>query len=279
MAGGSAGPRVAPSVSQGWFCASQGACGRAVIRAQAVAMACAQGQVAGIFSRRRRPPRTSFPAACRTRSQGLWFCSGQVAVQGDEPQPGQQGRGDQGDGQPRGVHREVVRGEPADPAVLPGTDAVLNPGVHPVGSVDVAQLGAPAAQPGGHVRYPQAVTPAVLGLEQAQLGTGVRPLPAGEDAHRLRPAVQLVPSRAFAQQPGQLGDVRFFDPAPRMPAGLVRAGTIGAALAHLAALIDGDLPGLLRDEPDRGALAGAQLPADRVGQLIAAAGRPADPGG
>ena len=30
-------------------------------------MSSAQGQVAGIFSRRWRPPRTSFPAACRTR--------------------------------------------------------------------------------------------------------------------------------------------------------------------------------------------------------------------
>src|SRR6266581_1215279 len=26
-------------------------------------------------------------------TQGLWFCFGQVAVQGDTPQPGQQGRG------------------------------------------------------------------------------------------------------------------------------------------------------------------------------------------
>jgi len=74
--------------------------------------------------------------------------------------------------------------------------------------------------------------------------------------------------RTFAQQPGQLGDVRFFDPAPRMPAGPVRAGVTGPALAHLAALIDGDLPGLRRDQPDRGALAGAQLPADGVGQLV-----------
>ena len=57
-----------------------------------------------------------------------------------------------------------------------------------------------------------------------------------------------------------------------MPAGPVRAGVTGPALAHLAALIDGDLPGLLRDQPDRGALAGAEFPADGVGQLIAAAG-------
>ena len=67
VAGGSTGPGITPSVWQGWLFSGQGACGRALIRAQAVAMACAQGQVAGIFSRRRRPPRTSFPAACRTR--------------------------------------------------------------------------------------------------------------------------------------------------------------------------------------------------------------------
>ena len=166
-----------------------------------------------------------------------------------------------------------MRGEPADPAVLPGADAVLNPRVHPVRSVDIAQLGPPAAQLGGHVRYPQGVTPAVLGLEQAQLGAGMRPLPAGEDPHRRRPAVQLVPARAFAQQPGQLGDVRFFDPAPRMPAGRSAQASAGPALAHLAALIDGDLPGLRRDEPDRVALAGAQLPADGVGQLVPGPGR------
>ena len=153
-------------------------------------------------------------------------------------------------------------GEPADPAVLPGADAVLNPRVHPVGGVDVAQLGAPAAQPGGHVRYPQGVTPAVPGLEQDQLGTRMRPLTAGEDPHRLRPAVQLIPVRPLAQQSGQLSDVRFFHPAPSMRAGPVRAGAIGAALAHFPALIDGDLPGFLRDQPDRGALAAAEFPAD-----------------
>ena len=78
--------------------------------------------------------------------------------------------------------------EPADPAVLPGADAVLSPRVHPMRSVDVAQLGPPAPQPGGHVRDPQAVTPAVLGLGQAQLGAGVRPLPAGEDAYAGQPS-------------------------------------------------------------------------------------------
>jgi len=53
-----------------------------------------------------------------------------------------------------------------------------------------------------------------------------------------------------------------------MPAGPVRAGGSGPPLAHLAALIDRDLPGLRRGQPDRGALAGAQVPADGVGQLV-----------
>ena len=55
----------------------------------------AQGQVAGILSRRlRRPPRTSFPVGVQDPAQSLWFCFGQVAVQGDKPLPGQQGRGE-----------------------------------------------------------------------------------------------------------------------------------------------------------------------------------------
>ena len=52
-------------------------------------------------------------------TSGLWFCSGQVVVQGDEPQPGQQDRGDQGDGQPRGVHREIMRGNRPIPQSFP----------------------------------------------------------------------------------------------------------------------------------------------------------------
>jgi hypothetical protein len=44
----------------------------------------------------------------------------------------------------------------------------------------------------------------------------VRALAAGEDPHLFRPPRQLVPGRALAQQPGQLGDVRSFDPAPAM---------------------------------------------------------------
>jgi hypothetical protein len=53
-----------------------------------------------------------------------------------------------------------------------------------------------------------------------------------------------------------------------MPAAPVRAGTLGAALAHLATLADRDLPGLPRDQHDRGGFVCAQVPADGVGQLV-----------
>jgi hypothetical protein len=45
--------------------------------------------------------------------------------------------------------------------------------------------------------------------------------------------------RAFAQQAGQFGDVRFFDPAGPVRAAGVRAGAAGAALADLAMGVDG----------------------------------------
>jgi hypothetical protein len=54
-------------------------------------------------------------------------------------------------------------------------------------------------------------------------------LAAGEDAHALWPAGQLVAVWSFAQQPGQPGHVRFGDLAPRMCAAGVGAGLIRAA--------------------------------------------------
>src|SRR5450755_2464079 len=169
------------------------------------------------------------------------------------------------------VSSSVNRGEMADSAVFPGPDRVLDPGLDPVRGIDIGGLPEPAFSAGGPVRGPQAVPPAVHGLEQGQLRAGMRPLAAREDPHRRGPAAQLVPARAAAQQPGQLGDVRFLDPARPVRAGSVAAGVIGAALADLAAAVDRDLPGLLRDQPQRCFLPLAQRPADRVGQLIAAA--------
>jgi hypothetical protein len=97
---------------------------------------------------------------------------------------------------------------------------------------------------------------------------GVRALAAGKDPHRLGPAGDLVAGRPFAEQAGQLGDVRFLDPAAAVRAVPITAGVAGSALADLAALIDGDLPGSLGHQLDRAAFPLAQLPADRVGQLI-----------
>jgi hypothetical protein len=61
--------------------------------------------------------------------------------------------------------------------------------------------------------------------------------------------------------------VRFFDPAPAVPAAQVAAGAVGAALADLAAGVDGDLPGLFRDGGDGGLLPLAELPAGGVDDL------------
>ncbi len=46
-----------------------------------------------------------------------------------------------------------------------------------------------------------------------------------------------------------------------MRAAPVRAGVTGAAFPDLAAVIDGDLPGILWGRPDRVPLAPAQIPA------------------
>ena len=148
--------------------------------------------------------------------------------------------------------------ELADAAVFPGPDGVFDPGVDPVGDVEVGILAQPAFRDRGPVRHPQAVSPAVPGLEQGELGTGMRPLAPGEDPHRLGPAAQLVPGGAVAQQRRQLGDVRIFDPAPAPGALQVAARLVSAPLTDLAAGIDRDLPGAGRDGADRSALPAAQ---------------------
>jgi hypothetical protein len=58
--------------------------------------------------------------------------------------------------------------------------------------------------------------------------------------------------------------VGFLDPAGAVPALQVRAGLIGAAFADLAAVIDGDLPCVLGNQPDRGFLTRIEFPPARV---------------
>src|SRR6266516_506982 len=202
-------------------------------------------------------------------AQRLRLGPGEVAVQGQQLQPGQQDARGHGRVQPGLVQPVVMRWEMAEPGVLAGADHVLHPGMDAVGCVDVGALAQPAPRVRGPVRYPQAVAPAVFGLEQGQLRAGVRPLPAREDPHRLRPGAELVAAGAFAQQPGQLGDVRFFYPALAVRAARIGAGVTGAALADLALAVDRGLPCRPGDLADRGPLPRAQLPADGVGELVA----------
>src|SRR5438094_10482199 len=97
-------------------------------------------------------------------------------------------------------------------------------------------------------------------------------LAAGEDTHRLWPAGQLVAGGSLPQQAGQLGDVGFLDPAGPVPAADVAAGSIGAALADLPAVIDRDLPRIGGDQPDRRLLPRVQLPPGRADDRAPAAG-------
>ena len=93
---------------------------------------------------------------------------------------------------------QQVAGELADPRFLPGADGILHPCVHPVGGVDVGGLATPAAGGTGQVGDPQGVPPAVLGLEQGQLGARMRPFTAGEHPHGAGPAGELVTGPAAA---------------------------------------------------------------------------------
>lgn len=66
------------------------------MRCQAATVSSAQGQVARIFSCRLRPPRLILGGGVQDAvALGLGLGSGQGTVGGEQPQPGQQGRGDQ----------------------------------------------------------------------------------------------------------------------------------------------------------------------------------------
>lgn len=112
---------------------------------------------------------------------------------------------------------------------------ILLPGVHPVGGVEVGRLAQPVLRGLGAVGDSQGVAPPVLGLEPRRLRPGVGALAAHEHPHRGRPGARLIPARAVAQQPGQLGDVGLFDPAAGVPAPGAVAGVLGEAFAQLAA--------------------------------------------
>jgi len=87
-------------------------------------------------------------------AQRLRFRSCEVAVQGQDLQPGQQDAGDHGGVEPCLVQPVVMRGEMPEAGVLPGADDVLDAGVDAVGGVDVGVLAAPAFRHDGQVGDP-----------------------------------------------------------------------------------------------------------------------------
>src|SRR5579859_8138156 len=87
-------------------------------------------------------------------AQRLRLCLRELAVQGDELEPGQQDAGGHGCVEPGLVDRIVVRREMSQAGVLPGADDVLDAGVDPVGGVGVGALAAPAPSLSRDVRRP-----------------------------------------------------------------------------------------------------------------------------
>src|SRR5436190_323228 len=64
--------------------------------------------------------------------------------------------------------------EVAQAGVLAGADGVLDPGVDPVGGVDVGALAQPAFRPGRPVGDPQGVAPAVHHSDAGSQYTSIR---------------------------------------------------------------------------------------------------------
>lgn len=80
----------------------------------------------------------------------------------------------------------AVEGYLPIPQSFPVRDGVSGPGMHPVSGINVGGLAQLARGGGGPVGDPERVPPAVFGLEQGELGAGVRALAAGKDPHRQR---------------------------------------------------------------------------------------------
>ena len=148
-------------------------------------------------------------------AQGLWFCFGQVAVEGEEPQPGQQVTGDGGGLAPGGIDLVVSRGQMSQAGAFRAADLVFDSGLGSVAGFEELDL------PAGGVGGGDLVALALVLLEQGQLGAGVGVLPADDDPHVRRPPGEAVTAGAVAQQPGQLGDLRV---RPRCPVGVQRRG-------------------------------------------------------
>ena len=90
------------------------------IRCQAVVTASAQGQLAAIFADSAASAADEADGGAQDAvAQGLWLCCGDVAVQGQELQPGQQDAGGHSGVKP-GLVQPVVIWEMSQAGVLAG---------------------------------------------------------------------------------------------------------------------------------------------------------------
>src|ERR1022692_3402242 len=172
-------------------------------------------------------------------AQRLRLGSGKVAVEGEEPDPGQQVTRDGRGLAPGGVDRVVPGGHMPQSGALAAADPVLDPGLGAVAGFE--ELDLPAGGAGGGDLVPLAL---VL-LEQGQLRAGVRVLPPDQDPHAGRPGGEAVPAGAVPQQPGQLGDLRVRPShvlhqtnAPAWSSSQLCSWTTGSGRAQLCSLRD-----------------------------------------
>jgi hypothetical protein len=107
---------------------------------------------------------------------------------------------DYGGGQPRGIDLEIKGQEMTQPGVCQ-CGSRSPPLAWTRCGVDIRVLAQPSFRGGGPVRHPQAVPSAVLSLEQRELRAGMRPFPAREDPHVLRPALELIPAGPSRSNP------------------------------------------------------------------------------
>lgn len=73
-------------------------------------------------------------------TQGLWFRFGQVAVEGEEPQPGQQVAGDGGGLAPGGIDLVVSRGQMSQAGAFRAADLVFGSGLGTVAGFEELDL-------------------------------------------------------------------------------------------------------------------------------------------
>lgn len=144
-----------------------------------------------------------------------------VVVEGQQPQPGEQGAGDGHGGAPGLVERQGVAGQPTQPEVF----AVLDRGLdHRVVAVEGVQLRIPISrQVAGH----DLETLLALALDRAGLFTvtGVQRFGAGHQPH------PVGPSLGNGKQAGDLGDVGAW---ADLPAGVNAGAQVWTGTAMIA---------------------------------------------